>query len=521
MVIRISNTLKSKLPEQERNLDVENRLLEKSGGDCFLCGGVLKPESEDIEADHNDPEAEGGDTTLDNLNLAHSYCNRFKRNHPTANVKPFLRLQKLIHQHGGHVKYDKALDLLGHKPKSIGLKIYESSVEVRRSGESDFKAFPLFTEQVNDAQSFRCAFVELGPLDLFNDKNVQPRNIREKHVWAIYKDLNMNPLHEPPGCRIERKGRSGSTYDVLLFDGQHKAIASWIGNKDSVPVKLYLDFEEEDAVRLVNSIQSKIKKLPLSPFEVAAKMAQEWQDRFEVYREKHDDQTSSESHFFQWVESDQRSRAKQAFQDALYQVVIDEEGLEMRAMISSPGSSLAQTESPTITENAFKMKLLKPLVHLLPFSHTLQKCTELRSREKTNIVEILNIFFAKAFAPAMKADAEELDQRVGKQMSYQASLSYVSGLLKGIVNHRVVANEPASAFLARNLEGDLLQLIAGDIERLCAHPIWRAPGDSGKPKVVAVREALSKNQDAKGAFEAVHLTMGYCLGVDSPDNCLD
>ena len=120
---------------------------------------------------------------------------------------------------------------------------------------------------------------------IFSDQAVQPRTIRDTHVWAIYSDIMKNPLHEPPSLRIEPQGTSGKV-SLLMFDGQHKTVANWLMGRDTVVAKIYLNLEEVQAIELVNSIQAKIKKLPLSAFELAAKMSDEWQTHWRLYAAK-------------------------------------------------------------------------------------------------------------------------------------------------------------------------------------------------------------------------------------------
>lgn len=62
MSIRISRALRSKLPNDERNQIEE--LLRAKPAQCNLCGGEIDYESDDLEADHDIPEAEGGEQML-------------------------------------------------------------------------------------------------------------------------------------------------------------------------------------------------------------------------------------------------------------------------------------------------------------------------------------------------------------------------------------------------------------------------------------------------------------------------
>ncbi|MEZ5284681.1 MAG: HNH endonuclease signature motif containing protein [Vicinamibacterales bacterium] len=112
MPITISQQQKKRLPETER-ADIGKLLWQKSGGICFLCSGPLLEATENLVADHDLPEADGGQTELANLNLVHSSCNSFKRDHPSIAVRPYLALFQRIAKAGGFVRNDEASKFLG------------------------------------------------------------------------------------------------------------------------------------------------------------------------------------------------------------------------------------------------------------------------------------------------------------------------------------------------------------------------------------------------------------------------
>ena len=91
--------------------------------------------------------------------------------------------------------------------------------------------------------------------------------------------------------------------------------------RTSVTAKVYLDMTTAQANELVNSIQAKIKKLPLSPFELAGKMADEWENKFTEYEEAVGTSAVSEAGFLAWLPQTERARGKAALQSALVQNV--------------------------------------------------------------------------------------------------------------------------------------------------------------------------------------------------------
>src|SRR5262245_52924289 len=102
--IRISRNLKDKVPAAQRE-KLDEFLWTKSGGKCFLCESPLNRASDLIEADHDEPDSEGGLADRGNLNLAHSGCNRFKRNNPSVNVRPYLKFEAFVRSQDRPIDY--------------------------------------------------------------------------------------------------------------------------------------------------------------------------------------------------------------------------------------------------------------------------------------------------------------------------------------------------------------------------------------------------------------------------------
>jgi 5-methylcytosine-specific restriction endonuclease McrA len=68
-------------------------VIERDGYVCWLCRGrVLR---NDVDIDHVIPRSKGGATTLENLRVAHSSCNRSRSNRDVAELDQF-RAPKLV-----------------------------------------------------------------------------------------------------------------------------------------------------------------------------------------------------------------------------------------------------------------------------------------------------------------------------------------------------------------------------------------------------------------------------------------
>ncbi len=497
--IKISKPLKEQFPPDVR-ITLEGKLWEKSGGACALCGVALNKATDDIEPDHDIPEAEGGPTTIANLNLVHRTCNRFKRNAPSVDVRPYLKFKAYLDAQGGLLKYGACMPHFGVVPKACVLEFEGTNVKVHLANGT-FAQAPVLVEKRGDKQ-YRC-FYFLAPKEaIFNDDEVQPRAVKSLHVYSILMDLYRNPLHEAPACRVETVDGASK---LLMFDGQHKTLASWMAGYQTVTMKVYLDFSKENAVELVNSIQARIKKLPLSPFELSKKLGDEWAQELERYEEQVGDAEVSELGFISWLPQARRTRGKQAFKAALVQTALENTDLEFTNLVAQAGKPEAGKK---ITENMFKSKVLEELLFLNPIDLKGEALAAARALEQQSIVRVLNAFVRLAFDNDGSPQAESRIER----MSKQASLEYIFGkLVKGAVRHLVSPGDE-KVFLLKNPSAEQWDRIESCLKRIVEHPCWTAALNAS-PVYKAFDDALQKNQGTEAAFVGTGLSLGYVVGV--------
>jgi hypothetical protein len=506
--ITISKALRNKLPEDQRE-GLEEFLWAKSGGNCSLCEEPLNLAADIIEPDHEVPEAEGGANDRANLKLAHIACNRAKKNSPSIDVRPYLKLKAFARKKSNVIRFNDCA-------ANFDIPLGPTEVEEKSPSEVKFH-FPdgslrdatVFEDSWPKSKTWRYVYVDVPPSAIHNDFEGQPRTIKLAQAWAIFADLQKNPLHEPPSCRITL-GKDNKT-ELAMFDGQHKTVAAIMRGAQRITVKVYLNMSKDEAVHLVNSIQSKIKKLPLSPFEMSAKMADEWAAKLAEYEEIVGSEDASEAGFIEWLTPGDRTRAKAAFQSALVQDLLSSPELVMVKFVRRAGQP--ETELSMITENAFREKLLKRMLQTKPLAPKGDDGQTLRNREKENILQALNMLNEIVFEPQGAGVPLTLDETTRRRrMVYQSSLAYIAVLIRSIYRHELALDQD-NALLEKQPTEAQTQKIREAIGRLADHPVWVTDFEDS-PKMVAVRDALSKNQDAKTAFEAVGLKLGYLVGAD-------
>ncbi|MDH2375010.1 HNH endonuclease signature motif containing protein [Cobetia sp. 3AK] len=504
MPIKISSKMKKMLPEAQRD-GIEDFLWIKSGGVCFLCADTLNKSSDSIEADHDVPESNGGKTDRDNLNLVHVKCNRFKRNNPSITVRPYLRFHAFLEASRFDVQYEKAQEFFNIKPVEVDYEIKKDNI-ISFHLPGTIKEINIYNEKVGK-ENIEFIFIEVPREVIWNDSECQPRNIKSKQILSIYSDILTNPLHEPPGCRLKE---TSNGYKILMFDGQHKTVASWLAGRDRIAIKIYLNFSKNQAIRLVNSVQSRIKKLPLSSFELASKFEEEWSSRYESYISNVGEEDSSELGFLDWIEKDEKKRAKSALEAALIKSVIENPDLAIKEYIESTGES--NKDIPLIKETSFQNKVVKKLINLKPREEKGEDGKIIRQRELSYIINIINSFARLTYDPngGGELSPQQIERR--KRLTYQASLQYFSQTIKTAVAHLLVTDRE-NAFIHQEPAPEIINNVSEMIEKFVGHPIWQSKLE-GTKKLNDVDSALTRNQDAAKVFAAVGLNVGYLRATD-------
>lgn len=334
--VKISSKIRRELPLGE-TLGISEYLWAQSGGQCYLCGRQMNVATEDVVADHVIAAEQGGETTRANLKLTHTQCNSFKKNYPTLSVTPFLRLRAFFQDKENVVRYADALEHFGFEPVRSVIEgdIAAGNILKWHFPQNVLTKSVVLVDRDGRGDEYLYTFVEVPRDAIFNDDDCQPRTIKLQQILAIYNDLQVNPLHEPPSCRLHSDGSSdgvGLSAKLLMFDGQHKSIASWMHGKERLSVKIYLDMDRDRTIQLVNSIQSRIKKLPLSSFEHALKFSEEWSSRLLQYEDAVGTDETSEQGLIDWLKPAERQRAKSAAQAALIRQIIDDDDIIFSAL---------------------------------------------------------------------------------------------------------------------------------------------------------------------------------------------
>ncbi len=529
MPIFISQGLRSKIIDTRDRTEIEFLLKQKSAGICFLCKQPLNLDTEKIVADHDIPETENGPTDYENLNLVHDTCNSFKSANSTLRIRKFLPLRRFLIDNPGS-NFEQVSDkVFKIDNREVYLKVNNGLVHIEETNSSTtFGPFKIFTEVIGDLSPVNYIFARLPIKYLFND-DVQPRSIKTDQAFKIFQDLHINPLHEPVGARLEYPfndyeiGHQGSN-KILMFDGQHKTVARALFHAhgksyDSVEldVKIYVNFTHDQAVRLVNSIQSLVPKLALTKSEFAKKMSEEFGPLFEDYltRCESNGKVPTEKGFVTDAAPQDRRRYKNAIeQTRLRQLMTDEFGkeIEFLKLLHSKDRNWQLKETTLFNKVFTKFLITKQLTSPLDSEDTK------RSIERKNIQLVLQLIFEELLTVSADNPIEHV-----KIFLTQSGLSLIGDLTKSYVHYVLMAGIAEDDFFDPNFEQKILDHLKEFYRRFRKHPIWSYHHNSGgKRRVEKFFTLVAQNQSLMAISNQICLNMPYCSGMLQIDSqCLD
>lgn len=230
----------SKLKQPERH-ELENRLLSRQNGVCFLCEDAIDAELQRdmLEIDHIVPVAAGGKDEENNFALTHENCNRRKSASDLHVARVMMRF----------AKYEAAADAgqganLGHVLRAHGgatkpLRMRREGNTVRYSIPTEdgtpIVTCPVWRDRLSDMEYF---FAVLPLAYLHHDQRINPRSIGANLRGLVEEFHQKRPqLHVSLAWWAPDSGDEGT---INVFDGQHKAAAQILLGTKELPVRVFL-----------------------------------------------------------------------------------------------------------------------------------------------------------------------------------------------------------------------------------------------------------------------------------------
>lgn len=460
----------------------KEEILKRYGMRCFIDGHPIESE-DDLEFDHIVPVAVGGTTTLDNLAPVCRKHNRQKKTMSLSEYRDYLSLSSFFDD--GSAKYlDDVIRARGH---NVGVLLqyevnsgYESVTLYFDGGK---KAFSLYTCPVTKWQYFYA----LIPVQyLRNDRDLQPRPLRQNSMWGLYRHFQRNTQLAPSICRFDENGA------LMLFDGQHKAAAQiWAGRR-AVECKVYILPVAKQIKETNLEAHQSYRQMSFYSYELTKKYADICGEDWEQYAGL--EGRKSERGFVDFLVNVKKmsyAKAKGEVARAIYWRILDTDDNKLKDFVSKK----TRTRRHPLTYYRIEKTLFKHLLSPIPVDVEFQSEEDFRDTEERNLIRLMSIIAEEGLIdrwnPERNDAVHQRTERIFSAGAIRAWVRILRDVLNAYLQLYLKGPEEIQRVLYRDLTGEQFDWIRRFVRQIFAHPVWDAPDTSDQD----ISKGLTKDDD--------------------------
>lgn len=471
------------MPERRQLSEREKaEIVEQHGMRCFIDGHPIEAQA-DLEFDHIQSVAAGGATTLQNLAPVCKKHNRQKGTMALSEYRDYLKLGSFFEE--GSPKYlDDVILAKGHK---LGQVLqYETSLgadHVTLYLDEGRRTFSLYTCPATGWQYFYA----LVPVQyLKNDKDLQPRPLRQQSMWGLYRHFQRNTQLAPSICRLSEDST------LLLFDGQHKAAAQIWSGRRAVECKVYIQPTPKLIKETNLEAHQSYRQMSFYAYELMKKYADifgaDWDEYAALEGRK------SESGFVEFLVSIKKMSAAKARREvarAIHWRILNDPSNKLGDFISEKNRARRQP----LTYNRIEKTLFRHLLSPIPSAAEFQSDEDFRQTEERNLIRLMNMIAEEGLIDRWNPErGDAVCQRTERVFSAGAIRAWVR-ILRDVFNAYLQlylkGPEEIHRVLYRELNEEQLDWMRRFVRQVFAHPVWDAPDTSDQD----ISKRLTKDDD--------------------------
>jgi len=484
------------IEKRQLNDEEKKRVLEEHGRRCFVDGEPIADE-EPIEFHHIRPFSKGGLTTLDNIAPV---CKKHHLTIGTMSLQEYrdkLELEKFFE---GDPKYldDAIRSKKGRCGEDFRYEVKDNLIKIYFKDTQP--EYPFYECPTTGWKYF---YATLPVEYIANDKDLQPRALRQPSMWNLYRHFQMNTQLAPSICRIDDHGK------LLLFDGQHKAAAQIWAGCPKIECKVYLCPDGRRLKETNLEAHGPFRQMSFYSHELMKKYAdifgEDWAEYMETEGEK------SELAFLNFLmhsKQKTRARGKNEIALAMYNEIIDDPTNNLSGYLTEKHRGRKQPLTFARLKKSFFDQMLFPP----PVGDEFESDADFRKEEKGNLVKLMNIIAEEGLEGRWNPERSDSTHSKAERVFSAGAVRAWAILLKDAINThlRHYTDDERRRFFYSNVPNDEFDYFRQFVAKIFSHKIWDDPDPSGE---IAARLAKDDATTAKSLFEEKGLIVQWVLGA--------
>jgi len=223
---------------------------------CYICGEDIDLDLNPTNIDHIKPLVNGGKDDDTNFALTHENCNKAKQDADLEVARVMAKLSKIIKiAEDQHETPSLQHVLAAFKGSLYDFSYKETNGKLEyafsKTGDDTIRTAEIYTDKLSGE---RTAFIQVPIEYLHHDKQINPRGINSSIGLLIKEFHKGNPQLHIALARL-------TSSKILLFDGQHKAVAQIMLGTRELLVRLFLNTDVDRMIATNTAAGSKLKQI--------------------------------------------------------------------------------------------------------------------------------------------------------------------------------------------------------------------------------------------------------------------
>ena len=377
------------LSSDEKNA-LSHKLWNIQSHKCFICGGEIDIDIQTPNIDHIKPLSNGGKDDPTNFALTHEHCNKSKQDADLEVAQKLYRLSKIMKD----AEEKKETPSLKHVLLANGGSKYMFKYKIEDNtliysfdeyGDTTIYKSEVFTDELSGEMT---AFIKVPLAYIYHDEIINPRGINGSISLLIKEFHKPNPqLHLSLG-RI-------SNGKILIFDGQHKAVAQIMLGINNLVLRLFINPDIERLIETNTNAGSKLKQIAFDKSIVRQLHDTLYTERLKKYQSDHnllpDDYSFSEQQVVDYFKGE-RGNIRQYIINSQKNAITRNPENKLLSYINFEGKS---TSLP-LSYSTFEKTLLATFVNSktilqTPINYKIDEGLNPRMLEKEQLIRLCNI----------------------------------------------------------------------------------------------------------------------------------
>jgi len=268
---------------KDEYLELTKKLWELQNHKCFICGEEIDLDLHRTNIDHIIPLVNNGNDDISNMALTHEHCNKSKQDADLSVARRLHTLNSIIKDAENAHETPSLKHVLihfgGSKYKFKSKEEDEYLVySFGETGDNKIYRSQIFQDALSGEKT---AFIKVPIEYLYHDEIINPRGINSSIGLLVKEFYKHNPqLHLSLGRLYDDK--------ILIFDGQHKAVAQLLLGVKEIVVRLFISPDVDRLIETNTTAGSKLKQIAFDKSIVRQLHDTLYADRLRRYQKEHD-----------------------------------------------------------------------------------------------------------------------------------------------------------------------------------------------------------------------------------------